>query len=85
MIEPSLILRRNQMQTPKLLAAAVAGLLFAAPIQAQEDDMRAKYEAKISEDWVSNGNWVLDFEEAKARAKAENKLIFAYFTRSYAP
>lgn len=73
------------MQTPKLLAAAVAGLILAAPIQAQDDDMQAKFEAKISEEWVSNGNWVLDFDEAKARAKAENKIIFAYFTRSYAP
>jgi hypothetical protein len=73
------------MQTPKLLAAAVAGLLFTVPIQAQEDDMQARFEAKVSEDWVSSGNWVLDFDEAKARAKAENKIIFAYFTRSYAP
>jgi hypothetical protein len=63
------------MQTPKLLAAAVAGLLFSAPILAQDDDMQAKFEAKISEEWVSNGNWVLDFDEAKARAKAENKII----------
>lgn len=73
------------MNTPKLLAAAVAGVLLAAPMTAQEKDFQALYESKISEDWVSHGNWVLDFEEAKARAKAENKLIFAYFTRSYAP
>lgn len=73
------------MNTPKLLAAAVAGVLFAAPMTAQEKDYQALYEAKISESWVTHGNWVLDFEEAKARAKAENKLIFAYFTRSYAP
>lgn len=73
------------MNIPKLLAATVAGVLLAAPMQAQQDDLKAKYEAKISEDWVTHGNWVLDFEEAKRRAKAENKLIFAYFTRSYSP
>ncbi|MCH2100664.1 MAG: hypothetical protein MK209_01885 [Planctomycetes bacterium] len=73
------------MNTSKLLAAAVAGALLAAPLTAQEKDYQALYESKVSESWVTHGNWVLDFEEAKARAKAENKLIFAYFTRSYAP
>lgn len=70
--------------TPHLLVAALAGAAFASPAAAQ-DDLQAKFDKKISEDWVSHGNWVLDFEEAKKRAAAEDKLIFAYFTRSYAP
>jgi len=73
------------MKTPKLLAAAVTGLLLSSPLAAQDKDFQKLYDAKISESWVSNGGWILDLEEAKARAKKENKLIFAYFTRSYAP
>ena len=67
------------------LAIALAGAALALPTAAQEPDLQAKYEAKISEDWVAHGNWVLDFETAKKKAAEENKLIFAYFTRSYAP
>ena len=65
---------------------ALAGLAcFASAPSAQAQDMQAKYEAKIAENWVSSGNWVLDFDKAKEQAKKEGKVIFAYFTRSYAP
>jgi hypothetical protein len=67
------------------LALAAAGL--AAPLLAQEPDQqatyRAEYEKKIAKDFVSYGNWVLDYGAARARAKAEGKLILAYFTVSW--
>jgi predicted nuclease of restriction endonuclease-like (RecB) superfamily len=70
-------------------AIAIAFLLaVAASSSAQEQDQQAlqnKLDAKLKEPFVSKVPWVLDFAEAMKKAKAENKLIFVYFTRSYAP
>ena len=69
-----------------LPASAIASLALVATAQAQDgDDNQAKFDAKIAQSWVANGSWTLDLDEALARAKEENKLVFAYFTRSYAP
>ncbi len=74
------------MKAKSLLAVMVAGLALALPSAAQDvDPLQAKLDKKLEEAWVAHGGWVLDFEEAKARAAKENKLIFAYFTRSYSP
>jgi len=55
---------------------------------AQESDeqkrLKEKHEKKAAAKFVSFGKWVLDYDQARARASAEGKLIFAYFTRSYA-
>jgi hypothetical protein len=64
-------------------------LLAVSPALAQrkpptQDELRAKYEAEIRLPFVAQGNWLLDYDEARARAKKEGKLIFAYFSRSYA-
>lgn len=40
---------------------------------------------KLQEAFLANGDWALSFAAAKKRAKAEGKLIFGYFTRSYSP
>lgn len=64
------------------------GLLFAAPAAAQDDqqaEFQAKYEEKLKKDFVAHGGWITDYDEARALAKKENKLIFVYFTRSYSP
>jgi hypothetical protein len=42
-------------------------------------------EQKLEEAFLKNGDWTLSFADAKKRAKAEGKLIFGYFTRSYSP
>ena len=71
---------------PSLISAfLVVGILSAAPLAAQDDDLVAKYEAKIAESWVAHGGWSEDLTAALARAKRENKVVFAYFTRSYSP
>jgi len=44
-----------------------------------------RYEEALKDPFIAKGNWVLDYDEARARAKREGKLIFAYFSRSYAP
>ena len=61
-----------------LATALVAGL-------AQGQSLQEKYDAKLKESWLVDGGWTTDFAAAKARAKKENKLVFAYFSRSYSP
>ncbi len=74
------------MKVKTLLAVMVTGLALGMPAVAQDvDPLQAKLDKKLAEPWVAKGGWVLDLEEAKARAAKENKLIFAYFTRSYSP
>lgn len=62
-------------------------LAMAGPGVAQEPEMtlEQKLEKKLKEPFVSNASWVLDYAEAMKKATEENKVIFAYFTRSYSP
>ncbi len=71
----------------KTLGFAFAGLLGLAAIVAAQDQeaMKANYEAKLAKDFVKNATWITDYDKALETAKARNKPIFAYFTRSYAP
>ncbi len=71
----------------KTLGFAFAGLLgLAATIAAQDQEaMKASYQAKLDKDFVKNATWITDYDKALATAKARNKPIFAYFSRSYAP
>lgn len=64
--------------TVLLLCAA-----FATAVRAQS--FEEKLEAKLKKPFASNAAWVLDFDDAKKRAKEHGKVIFAYFSRSYAP
>jgi len=65
----------------------VLGLLLALAGAAAAQGMtnEEKLEEKLKEPFVANAPWVLDYEEALKQAKEENKVVFAYFTRSYAP
>lgn len=74
------------MNLPIRLAAVVLGL--AASAMAQDDraaQMQAKYDEKMKKPFVSNATWHTDWAKAKEAAAKDGKLIFAYFTRSYAP
>ena len=66
-----------------LLRLPLALLALATIVSAQ--DMESRLEEKLAKDFVKNADWVMDFGAAKAKAKESGKLIFAYFTRSYAP
>jgi hypothetical protein len=63
--------------------AGVLLALLAAPALAQTNE--EKLEKKMAKPFVSNITWETDYDKAREKAKAENKLIFAYFTRSYSP
>ena len=74
------------------IAALVLGLAMPAIAQndnAQDDDraakMQANFDAKIAKPFLKNAAWETDFDTATKKATDEGKLIFAYFTRSFAP
>ncbi|HKS17194.1 MAG TPA: hypothetical protein VJU16_07765 [Planctomycetota bacterium] len=71
-----------------LRSAAVALLLLAAaaPARAQDDQetMKENLAHKLEKPFFKAAPWITDYDEAKAAAKKSGKLIFAYFTRSYA-
>jgi hypothetical protein len=73
-------------RTPATALALLLAMAASSSAQAPEGEtLEQKLEAKLKEPFVSNANWVLDYAEAMKRAKEENKVIFAYFTRSYSP
>lgn len=67
-------------------AVAVIALLAgsgAARAQDQEQ-MKKNLEHKLEQEFLKKASWITDFDKAKDEAKKTKKLIFAYFTRSYA-
>ena len=70
-----------------MMAAVLVGAGFSQTPEevAEQAELQAKYEKKVAKDFVSHGNWILDYDVARAKAKEEGKLLFTYFTRSYSP
>src|SRR5262249_33868535 len=65
-----------------LTALALANL----PATAQSpQELRQKLDAKLAKAEFKQAPWLTDYEAARAKAKAEGKLVLAYFTRSYSP
>lgn len=67
----------------------LAPLLLAAqqtqqPQGPSQEDLKANFEAKLAKPFVAAGGWITDYDEARALAAKEKKVIFVYFTRSYA-
>lgn len=65
-----------------LLLAALGGDLRAQ--RPDQEELKARKAAKLGEPWLQNADWILDYEEAKAKSAETGKPIFAYFTRSFA-
>lgn len=63
-----------------LLLCAVAP----AFAQGNEDELRRKRAAKVAEAWFTSNPWTDDYDVARQRATESGKVIFGYFTRSYA-
>jgi hypothetical protein len=57
-------------------------LLLSSTAWAQSNE--EKLEEKLKESWLVDGGWIADYDKAREEAKKSGKLIFAYFTRSYA-
>ena len=60
-------------------------LATAASAQDEDTDLKEKLAEKLQKPFASNAAWVLRFEDAKKLAGEKGKVIFAYFSRSYAP
>ena len=65
------------------IGGLVALLLVAQAALGQTNEER--YKKKLAKDFASKITWTKTLEEAKKKAVREDKLIFGYFTRSYAP
>lgn len=67
------------------LAALLGALLPAQnrqqPSQEQLTQLRAD---KLAKPVFQKAPWVMDYDKAREQAKKDGKLLFAYFTRSYA-
>ncbi len=74
---------------PRIAAGFLAaGLALTPALPGQEPDveaLKAKLEHKLESPFIEFGGWITDFDVAKEKAKAEGKLIFVYFSRSYSP
>ena len=50
-----------------------------------QDTMEERLEAKMAKEFIKSAAWVTDYDQALEQAKKDNKLVFSYFSRSYAP
>jgi hypothetical protein len=60
-------------------------LFVAASTGLQAESLTEKFEKKTASEFATKSKWIVDFDEARKKAKKEGKPIFAYFTRSYSP
>ncbi len=70
----------------RILAALSVGalsLLSALPAQDQEH-LIAERAKKLAKPVFENANWMFDYDKAREEAKKQGKVLFTYFTRSYA-
>ena len=72
---------------PRRMMVALVGLLLLATATTTAH-AQGKYEtrkaAKLAKPWIKKAGWILDYDKALEEAKKSGKLIFAYFSRSYA-
>ncbi len=68
-----------------LLLMGIASTAMAQRKQPTQEELTSKLAAKKEEAFLKNAAWRYDFDKAKEIAQKEDKRIFAYFTRSYAP
>lgn len=74
------------MKTALSTIFAMLALTLALPVSAQTSErLEQSYQEKVQGDFVQKVKWERSFDAALARAKKEKKLVWAYFTRSYAP
>ena len=76
------------MHTVPTVRAAALCLLFAPWTAAQASDLDSlveKRDAKWAGEWLKAAHWIRDFDAARREASKNGELIFAYFSRSFAP
>ena len=68
----------------------VGGAVFALALSAVlplsgQDAMVEKRDKKLQQPFLKNAKWITDYDDAMKSAASQNRIIFGYFTRSYAP
>lgn len=68
--------------------AGVLAALLASSASAQggpsQEKLKEDRAAKVAESWFTGAGWTDDYDLAREKAKETGKLIFAYFSRTYA-
>lgn len=73
---------RTILRRPAVVVPGIVAVLAAA---GRGEDLEANLRAKLARPFVANAAWVTDYDEALEAAGASQRLVFAYFTRSYQP
>ena len=68
----------------KVVPGARVGAAPAPQNQPSQEDLKKQREEKLAKEVFKKAPWSFDYDKVRAEAKAGNKLIFTYFTRSYA-
>ena len=71
----------KRLALPLLVCVAATAV---ASAQGDQAELVKKRDDKLKAEFFKKATWITDFDQAKAEAKKSGKLIFAYFTRSYA-
>ncbi len=56
----------------------------AAPQQKSQEELKKLLDEELALPVFKNAPWTFDYDKARAEAKNSGKLIFGYFSRSYA-
>lgn len=67
------------------LVALVLTLLLALPAICSAQSMEERRDKKLQSEFLKKAAWFTDYDQAREEAKKTNKVIFVYFSRSYAP
>ena len=65
----------------------MSGVILGTALPAQKVDqetLREQRDKKLASKFLQNANWITNYDKARAEAKKSKKLIFGYFTRSFA-
>lgn len=72
-----------------LASWALVGLWVVAlgvpAVQGQDPQLAKKRDQKLASPFLKKAAWFTDYDKAREAAQESGKIIFAYFTRSYAP
>ncbi len=67
------------------LCRGALALLALASAAAAQQSLEEKRDQKLKSPFLSKAPWITDYDRAREESRKTGKVIFAYFTRSYAP
>ena len=73
------------MQPVSILVVTAAALIPTLSAQRSQPEMLEQRSKKLAKPFVTSEPWMLEYDEARAYAKKQDKILLTYFTRSYAP